>query len=337
MRGQCISMSDHKAQETGALADRWRTNTHVPVMPAEVLELLGIRPGGTYVDATLGAGGHASLICAAVGAEGRVVGIDWDPDALRVAHGRLAEWGDRVVLRRGNFRDMGVILRGLGIRGVDGVLMDLGVSSLQLADTRRGFSFRGEGDLDMRMDPSLSLTAAQILNSAEMDELTSIFGQLGEIRRARALARAVIKRRQIAPLRTVADLAEVANEVLGGAGARRLHAATNVFRALRMTVNAELENLCAGLEEALRVLWPEGRLVVISFHSLEDRLVKDCFRRHEGRRMSLPEGGQRVVFDPPRVRILTRKPLIPRADELRMNPRARSAKLRAAERVENGA
>jgi len=305
-------------------------------MPAEVLELLGIRPGGTYVDATVGAGGHAALLCAAVGGEGKVVGIDWDPEALRVARERLAEWGDRIVLRRGNFRDMGVILHELGIEVVDGVLMDLGVSSLQLADPRRGFSFRGEGDLDMRMDPSLPRTAAQVLNSADMDELAAIFRELGEVRRPRALARAVVRRRQLAPLRKVGDLVEVVERVMGESGGR-LHPATNVFRALRMAVNDELENLRSGLEEALRVLGPTGRLVVISFHSLEDRLVKDCFRRHEGRRVSLPEGGERLVFEPPRVRVLTRKPLTPGPEELRMNPRARSAKLRAAMRVENGA
>jgi len=295
MREQCVSMSRNEVEERGTAAGSRRLNTHVPVMPAEVLELLGIRPGGTYVDATVGAGGHAALLCAAVGGEGKVVGIDWDPEALRVARERLAEWGDRIVLRRGNFRDMGVILHELGIEVVDGVLMDLGVSSLQLADPRRGFSFRGEGDLDMRMDPSLPRTAAQVLNSADVDELAAIFREL------------------------------------------RLHPATNVFRALRMAVNDELENLRSGLEEALRVLGPTGRLVVISFHSLEDRLVKDCFRRHEGRRVSLPEGGERLVFEPPRVRVLTRKPLTPGPEELRMNPRARSAKLRAAMKVENGA
>ena len=336
MREQCVSMSRNEVDERGTAAGSRRLNTHVPVMPAEVLELLGIRPGGTYVDATVGAGGHAALLCAAVGEEGKVVGIDWDPEALRVARERLAEWGDRIVLRRGNFRDMGVILHELGIEVVDGVLMDLGVSSLQLADPRRGFSFRGEGDLDMRMDPSLPRTAAQILNSADVDELAAIFRELGEVRRPRALARAVVRRRQLAPLRKVGDLVEVVERVMGESGGR-LHPATNVFRALRMAVNDELENLRSGLEEALRVLGPTGRLVVISFHSLEDRLVKDCFRRHEGRRVSLPEGGERLVFEPPRVRVLTRKPLTPGPEELRMNPRARSAKLRAAMKVENGA
>ncbi len=301
-------------------------------MPAEVLELLAVREGGRYVDGTVGAGGHARMICAGMGSSGRLLGLDVDAAALAEAGRRLEEWRRQVTLVRENFAEIGQVAQRLGFRPVDGVLLDLGPSSMQLDDARRGFSFMRKGPLDMRMDARSGRTAAQIVNEASEEELVRLLREYGEERAARRIARAIVRERERAPIEDTPRLAEIVVRARGGRRGRT-HPATNVFRALRMAVNDEAANLERGLEGALEVLAGGGRLVVISFQSFEDRMVKDCFRAHAGRWESLQGGGRRRIVKEPEVRILTRRPLRPGADEVRSNPRARSALVRAVERV----
>ncbi|HLH70747.1 MAG TPA: 16S rRNA (cytosine(1402)-N(4))-methyltransferase RsmH [Candidatus Dormibacteraeota bacterium] len=304
---------------------------HVPVLSQASITLLQPRPGGVYVDATVGAGGHARLILERIGPRGRLLGIDCDEAALEATRRALAPVGPTVVLRRGNFRDLAAIARDEGFDAVHGVLLDLGVSSLQLDDPERGFSFRREGPLDMRMDQRGSLTAEQVVNRMPERELARVIHALGQERWAARVARFIVERR---PLRTTRDLAEaVAAAIPRRAWPRDLHPATRTFQAIRMYVNDELANLEAGLEGAVDLLAGGGRLVVISFHSLEDGTVKR-FLEHEARGCVCPPGqpvctcGHR-----PRVRALTRRPLRPSPEEIAANPRSRSARLRAAERL----
>lgn len=287
---------------------------HVPVLLEAVLEWLRPRPGGVYVDATVGTGGHAERILEACGPTGRLVGIDRDPEALDVAHRRLRRFAGRVQLVRGDFADLKALLVRTGVPQVDGVLFDLGVSGLQLAHPERGFSFQLEGPLDMRMDPQQQLTAADLVNRLSERELASLLRRYGEEPFAGRIARSIVRRR---PLRTTSDLvAAVEAAVPPGRRPRRIHVATRTFQALRIATNRELECLESALAQVPEVLRPGGRVVVISFHSLEDRLVKRAFRSD------------------PRLVPLVRKPVRPGPEEVRRNPRARSARLRAAERVE---
>jgi len=279
-----------------------------------VLQWLRPTPGGVYVDATVGAGGHAERLLEASGPSGTVVGIDRDPEALEVARHRLARFGGRVQLVHGNFAALKTLLHGLGLREVDGVLFDLGVSSLQLQRPERGFSFHFPGPLDMRMDPGQPQTAADLVNRLSEAELADLLRRYGEEPFARRIARSIVRRR---PLRTTTELVEaVQAAVPRSRWPRRLHVATRTFQALRIATNRELECLEEALGQVPEVLRPGGRAVVISFHSLEDRLVKRAFQSD------------------PRLRPLTRKPVRPDAEEVRANPRARSARLRVAERVE---
>src|SRR5256712_6544704 len=292
---------------------------HVPVMVGEAVERLRPRPGAFLVDATVGLGGHAAaLLSAAPGAE--LLGLDRDPAALTIARERLRGAREAVVLRQAHFADLPEILRDLGRAGADAVLLDLGLSSLQLDDPARGFSFQAEGPLDMRMDPQSELTAAQVVNHFDERELADVIYEFGEERRSRRIARAIVRSRPI--LRT-AQLAVVISAAtrpmkLGQHKYDRIHPATRTFQAVRIFVNRELDDLRALLEVAPQVLKPGGRLVVISFHSLEDRIVKDAMREDA-------KLGQ--------YRLLTKKPVTPSEEEIDRNPRARSAKLRAAERV----
>ncbi len=287
---------------------------HVPVLAGQVVEYLRPAPQGLYVDATVGGGGHAERILEAASPTGRLVGVDRDPHALEVARARLARFGDRVQLVRGNFADLPELLARLGIREVDGVLFDLGVSSLQLEQAERGFSFQLPGPLDMRMDPDQEQTAADVVNRLPEGALADILRRYGEEPFARRIARSIVRRR---PLRTTLDLVEaVQAAVPRSRWPRRLHVATRTFQALRIATNRELECLEKALEGLPALVRPGGRVVVISFHSLEDRLVKRAFHSD------------------PRWRPLVRKPVRPRAEEVRQNPRARSARMRAAERTE---
>ncbi len=287
---------------------------HVPVLAEAVVHWLRPQPSGVYVDATVGAGGHAERILEACAPSGQLVAVDRDPQALEVARRRLAGFGDRVRFAHGDFADLGNLLAELGVAEVDGVLFDLGVSALQLERPERGFSFQLCGPLDMRMDPAQPETAADLVNRLSERQLADLLRRYGEEPFARQIARAIVRRR---PLRTTAELVEaVQAAVPRRRWPRRIHVATRTFQALRIATNRELESLQRALADLPRLLRPGGRVVVIAFHSLEDRLVKRAFQQD------------------PRLRPLLRKPLRPSPEEVARNPRARSARLRAAERVE---
>jgi 16S rRNA (cytosine1402-N4)-methyltransferase len=287
---------------------------HVPVLVRETLDFLNVRPEGVYIDATLGAGGHAQEILKRLRG-GRLWGLDRDPRALEVAGHKLAGNGERLIMQHGNFAQIDALHSASGLPPVDGVLADLGLSSMQLGDASRGFSFSSPGPLDMRMDPGSEMTAADLVNHASERELADIFFKLGEERHSRRIARAIVKAR---PYRVTTELAQVVTRAIPSrAGLHQIHPATRSFMALRLAVNSELENLEQFLDRVLTVVRPGGRVVILSFHSLEDRRVKQAFRRWQ---------------DEGRASILTRKVVRPEEAEVQINPRARSAKLRAAEK-----
>jgi len=287
---------------------------HVPVLVREALDFISVRPEGTYIDATLGAGGHAEEILKHLGS-GRLLGLDRDPRALEVARARLAGFSEKLTMQHGNFAEIDALHAASGLPPADGVLADLGLSSLQLDDASRGFSFNLPGPLDMRMDPHSEKTAADLANQTGEWDLANLIYKLGEERHSRRIARAIVKAR---PYRLTTELAQVVTRAIPSrAGLHQIHPATRTFMALRLAVNGELENLEQFLDRVLLVLRPGGRVVILSFHSLEDRLVKHAFQRWQR------EG---------RARILTRKVVRPTQEEVRVNPRARSAKLRAAEK-----
>jgi 16S rRNA (cytosine1402-N4)-methyltransferase len=318
---------------------------HVPVLLKEAIDFLAVRRGGTYIDATVGLGGHSYEIAKRLGALGHLIGVDKDPAALGIAEKVLrpssqveeqkagsstapssrrddvlarndkgeSDW-PRIELVQGSFADFA---KDAGRRAYDGVLADLGVSSLQFSDPARGFSFQAEGPLDMRMNPQAELTAEQVVNHFDERKLADVIYEFGEERRSRRIARAIVRSR---PIRSTAHLADVISAAARpmNPAERRIHPATRTFQALRIFVNRELDDLRELLEAAPQMLKPGGRLVIISFHSLEDRIVKDALR----------EGVKQGHY-----RLLTKKPVTPGAEEIDRNPRARSAKLRAAERV----
>lgn len=309
---------------------------HVPVLLDEAMEYLAVRPGGTYIDCTTGLGGHSEAIAGAMGESGRLLCIDRDAEALEFARTKLAPFGRRVSFVRGNFRDLGAIAAREGFHDVDGVLMDLGVSSMQLERPSRGFAFALEGPLDMRMDPDAGgLTAAEIVNTWDEASLAALLREYGEVQGARRIANAIIRAR---PLRTTWDLAKAVEQVAGGKRDRNLkHPATKVFLALRIRVNGELDSLHDGLPQARDLLGfgnsDGGRLVVISFHSLEDRIVKRFMQREASacicpRELPVCRCGHRATLQ-----VLTRRGVRPSEAELAANPRARSAVLRAARRI----
>lgn len=295
---------------------------HVPVLVREVLATLEPRPGGAYLDCTVGGGGHAEAILEAAGPPSRVVGIDRDPEAITVARERLGRFGDRVRLVQGDFRELPRLISELRLEGFDGVLFDLGISSLQLDDPSRGLRFSAEGPLDMRMDrESGGLAARELLHELSEMDLTRIIREYGEERWARQIARGIVNARRQGSLETTRDLAAVvARAIPRRFWPRRIHPATRTFQAVRIAVNQELTGLEEALEVATGHLNPGGRIAVISFHSLEDRVVKHLFRR-----LAAPGAV-------PGVRIITRRPVTPSPEERAQNPRARSAKLRGAER-----
>jgi 16S rRNA (cytosine1402-N4)-methyltransferase len=307
---------------------------HVSVLAAEVLDLLRPRPGGIYLDGTVGGGGHARLILEASAPDGRLVGLDRDPAALRKAAEVLAPFGGRVQLFHRNFSEAQAVLAELGIAGLDGMLLDLGVSSHQLDEASRGFSFRTEAPLDMRMDPTSGPTAAEVVNTAEEQELARIFREYGEERFAGRIARRIVQQRLRLPLATTLELAELVREAVpGGKAPARIHPATRVFLALRIHINRELEHVAAGVAGGLDLLKPDGRLAVISFHSLEDRIVKRLFQQEAKGCICPPRLPACVCGRQPRVELLTRKGVRAAEAELEANPRARSAVLRAVRRL----
>lgn len=307
---------------------------HVPVMVSEVVEGLDVRPGGAYVDGTVGLGGHAHAILEAAQPNGRLLGIDRDPHALKAAAERLAEYGDAVVLVHGNYEDVESICAEHGFESVDGFVLDLGVSSLQLEQTGRGFSFQRDEPLDMRMDPTQGLTAAHLVNEEEEGELANIIWRYGEERRSRRIAKAIVANR---PIETTGALAGVIEQAVGRGRGRpnNIHPATLTFQALRIAVNQELSHLDAVLASAHGLLEATGgRLVVISFHSLEDRRVKEYIRDRSSDRPRSPE--ERFAPDPgppPHWRRVTRRVRKASDEEIARNPRSRSARLRVAEAI----
>lgn len=310
------------------------TFQHSSVMPGEVLECLCPRPGELFVDGTVGGGGHARLILEATAPDGLLIGLDRDREALAEAGRVLAPFGERAVLRHGNFAEAGRILAELGITAIDGMLLDLGVSSFQLDTARRGFSFQSDAPLDMRMDTSSGVTAAEVVNTLSSEELSRIFRDYGEERYARRIARRIEQVRGEQPLRTTRELAELVRDAVpGGHVPARIHPATRVFQALRIHVNAELDSLQDGLQRAMELLKPGGRMAVISFHSLEDRIVKRFFRSQVQTCICPPGLPVCACGQEPRATLLTRKGLRAGEAELATNPRARSAILRAIRRL----
>lgn len=307
---------------------------HVPCMPAEVAAFLACRPGGTYVDGTLGGAGHARAICRAIQPGGRLIGIDQDPEALRHAGEVLAPWGPAVSLVHDNFRRLPSILAQQGITRVDGILVDLGLSTYQLEGSGRGFSFQRDEPLDMRMDPRSTATAADLVNGLPEAELARLFREYGEERRARGIARRIAARRREQPITRTAELARLAAAGAGpGARHGRIHPATRVFMALRIAVNQELESLEAFLPAAVEALAPAGRLCVLAFHSLEDRIVKRTFRRLAGACQCPPDAPRCTCGRVARVRVLTPRVVKPSEEEVAANPLCRSCRLRAVERL----
>lgn len=305
---------------------------HVPVLLRETVESLAVKPGGVYVDGTLGRAGHACAVLARAGNGATLVGIDRDEQALRESAERLrAAVGARVELVHGQHGDLAALVRERGFDEVDGILLDLGVSSPQLDEAGRGFSFRSDGPLDMRMDRSRGLTAADLVATRDEDALAATFRTLGEEPQARRIARAIVRAREKAPLVTTGQLAELVERTVGRHGAH--HPATRVFQALRMEVNDEVGELERALTGGLGLLKPGGRFAVITFESITDRIVKRFFAAHAGKMVSLQQGGARWEGELPRVRLVTRHAVTATDGETGLNPRARSAKLRTAEKM----
>ncbi len=305
---------------------------HIPVLLEETVSLLDLKGGDTVVDCTVGGGSHAARILEKTAPDGRLVGIDRDAAALEAAAERLAPYHGRFSLVQGSFRKLDEILKRQGEGRVDGIVMDLGISSMQLGSAERGFSFLRNGPLDMRMDTREPLTAAAIVNQWPEQKLAGILKEFGEVRNARAMARAIVKAREQGPLADTQTLAHLASRV-GGGRSKKIHPATQVFQALRMAVNDELGSLKEALPKAVGALKDGGRMCVISFHSLEDREVKRFFQQGARKCVCPPEWPQCRCGGKASLRLLTRKPLRPGAAELRVNPRSRSARLRAAQKI----
>jgi len=309
---------------------------HLPVMPDEVITTLAPASGSLQIDATLGGGGHTERILEATSPDGRLLGLDADGAAIARVAARLGErYRGRLVLRRSNFRELATVAPEAGFETVDGLLFDLGLSSFQLADRDRGFGFRTGGPLDMRFDTSRGVPAAELLATLDAKELTALFRRYGEEPKAGRIARAIVEARREAPIETAEELAALVERVLprNPRQPRRTHPATRVFQALRIAVNEELEALEAGLAAAVDLLRPGGRLVVLSYHSLEDRIVKRFLAAERRGCVCPPELPVCVCGRNPRLRLLTRRSVTPTPEEVAANPRSRSARMRAAERL----
>ena len=302
---------------------------HRPVLLHEVVRYLEVRQGGVYVDATVGQGGHASAILRAAMPGGKLLGIDLDPDAQEYALRRLQPFSGSVTVVPGSYTQMQELAGSMGFESPDGVLIDLGLSSAQLESSGRGFSFLRDEPLDMRFDPDAELTAADVVNTYSQDDLAKILSAYGEEPRARSIARAIVAHR---PLNGTAELARLVASVRGRRGGR-IHPATRTFQALRLAVNSELDNVVEGLGQAIALVRPGGRIAVIAYHSLEDRIVKNTFAR-EAKACVCPPGPPVCTCEHvPSLRVITRKVVMPSRQEVMENPRSRSARLRVAERL----
>ncbi|MBI5599851.1 MAG: 16S rRNA (cytosine(1402)-N(4))-methyltransferase RsmH [Deltaproteobacteria bacterium] len=303
-------------------------------MADEVVSYLNCRPGGIYVDGTLGGAGHARFILEKTSPDGRVIGLDVDEDAVEQARVVLRPYGERAVILRENYKNVKTVLTREGIEGIDGMVIDAGVSSYQLGSPERGFSFTHDARLDMRMDRRIKVSAYELVNSLAEGELAGILRAYGEERKARAIARAIVRERKIKPVATTGELASIVERCFSPRLRHgRIHPATRVFQALRIAVNNELENLKAGLEGGVLSLRPGGRMVVVSFHSLEDRLVKTAFRRMTSGCVCPRDVPRCVCGETPRARLITKRAVFPSPGEIEANPRARSARLRAVEKI----
>lgn len=304
---------------------------HVPVLAKEAVEWLGCRPGGTYLDCTVGLGGHARAVLERVGPRGRLIANDVDAEALREAKKRLSAWKERVTFVRENFRNLREILDGVGVEQVDGILFDLGMSSAQLQEGSRGFALSRSGVLDMRFDRRQRLTAAEIVNRCPEKEMVRILREFGEERRASRIAAAIVRRRKRSELSSTTELAELVAKAVGRRRGR-IHPATKTFQSLRVVVNAELECLREALPQAIKALKPGGRLIVIAYHSLDDRIVKQTFREFERGCICPPSFPVCRCGRVSEVKVLTRKPVRPSEAEIEENPRSRSGRMRVCER-----
>jgi 16S rRNA (cytosine1402-N4)-methyltransferase len=298
----------------------------------EVIELLSPGAGKRYLDGTLGGGGHSEQILVNSDPDGQVLGLDRDDEALGAARERLRRFDERLIARQASFAEALDILGEIGWQRVDGAILDLGISSHQIDSRERGFSFRSDAALDMRMDRRQSLDAREIVNSYAADDLARIFREYGEEPQARRLARAIVEQRRTRPLENTGELVRLVEQIKGR-GRREHHSATQVFQALRIAVNQELDHVARFLESGYEILLPKGRMVIISFHSLEDRMVKTAFRKWSRACLCPPRVLRCQCGWSQKVKLLTKKPIVPSASEIQVNPRARSAKLRAVERI----
>lgn len=303
---------------------------HTSVLLDEAIRYLAVQPGGRYVDCTVGAGGHARAILQESSPGGLVLGLDADPHAIAFARGSLEDYGDAVQLVNDNFRNLGTVAAEHNFTPVHGVLFDLGISSMQLAEDDRGFSFQQEAPLDMRFSDTQSVTAADIVNGYDQQALANLIWGYGEERFSRRIASAVVR---VRPLNTTTELASLISRAIPHSPRSRIHPATRTFQALRIAVNDELTALSAGLEQARDILGAGGRIVVISFHSLEDRIVKQFFQRESRDCVCPPEQPTCTCEHRATLKVITKRPVSPSVSEAERNPRSRSAHLRAAERL----
>ena len=303
---------------------------HQPVLYQEVLDALAPRSGSSYLDGTVGAGGHAEGILLASAPQGRLLGLDLDPEALAISRQRLFAFQARVAIRQASYRDAATVLREIGWGPVDGILLDLGVSSMQVDRPERGFSFRESGPLDMRFNPAGGATAADLVNLLDEKSLADLIYEFGEERYSRRIARAIVAAR---PFQTTGKLAEVIEKAVPGGYDPHIHPATRTFQALRIATNQELETISEALPALTNSLAPGGRIAIISFHSLEDRLVKQFFRQESRDCICPPEQPVCTCEHTATLKVLTRKPIVASEQEINGNPRSRSAKLRVAEKI----
>jgi 16S rRNA (cytosine1402-N4)-methyltransferase len=301
---------------------------HTSVLFHEVLSALEPQPGSQIIDGTIGAAGHAHGILEASSPDGELLGLDRDPAALAIARDRLTDFGDRAILRQGSFSEIADHAAGIGWQAVQGILLDLGLSSMQLADPLRGFSFREDGPLDMRFDPSQDFRAVDLVNEFPLEELASVIHQYGEEPKAYNIAKAIVRAR---PLESTRELADLVSGIVSRR--RRIHPATRTFQALRIAVNDELETLQEGLEQSVHLLAPGGRMAVISFHSLEDRIVKRTFRNASRECVCPPDQPVCTCKHKQEVKLITRRPIRPTEQEVAQNSRSRSARLRVIEKL----
>lgn len=309
---------------------------HIPVLLNETIEGLLPSSNASYIDGTLGGAGHSRELLKRAGAGARLLGLDRDPAAIERCTTALAEFGNQVSIIHTPFSQMGEVAPKAGFEQVDGIMLDLGVSSFQLDERERGFSFMGDAPLDMRMDNSSGITAAEYLNSFGDDwkALASVLFDYGEEKQAAKIARAIISAQHTDPIKTTMQLANLVEKAVGGRKGAPRHPATKTFQAIRIAINSELQEVKKGIEAAISLLKPGGRLAVISFHSIEDRVVKKTLAEHEGRWESLQQGGAKWIGTLPAVKRVNKHPITASEEELVNNPRARSAKLRVVERIE---